>query len=260
MRATLILGATAGLVFGCWRHDPNHCGSNLGDASCPEGMFCDGCEAENNGCVTEQPSLTCHIAGVDDDGGADSSSSTGTTSPTAGSGMATTMGGTDPSGSSTAEPGCTANGDCQDPSTPFCGPLGECVGCEGTSDPDGACAGLDAQVPVCADGACVQCTADRLGACGGQTPVCGSDSQCVACTEHTECPMSACHLDGVDVGACFDPAQVVMIANTAELSDALATVGGPAVFVLAPGTYPIDRSLYFNAPDVTLRSSTGRPE
>ena len=45
---------------------------------------------------------------------------------------------------------------------------------------------------------CVQCIApDQTSACGGTTPVCGSDHVCRACNSHPECPDSnACLPDG----------------------------------------------------------------
>ncbi|MCA9710501.1 MAG: hypothetical protein KDK70_31965 [Myxococcales bacterium] len=49
-------------------------------------------------------------------------------------------------------------------------------------------------------------------------------------------------------------------SQAAELPGIVGQAPAGSTVVLAPGTYPIDRSLYFNAPDVTLRSSTGRPE
>ncbi|MEM9457496.1 MAG: hypothetical protein AAGF11_25175, partial [Myxococcota bacterium] len=55
------------------------------------------------------------------------------------------------------------------------------------------------------------------------------------------CPQSACHLDGSDAGACFDAADVTMVANTTELSAALAALGpdDDAVFVLEAGAYGV---------------------
>lgn len=45
-----------------------------------------------------------------------------------------------------------------------------------------------------------------------------------------------------------------------ELPDIVGDAPEGSTVVLDPGTYPIDRALYFNAPGVTLRSSTGRPQ
>ncbi len=242
MRDVVVLGAMIGFAAGCWRHDPNHCGSKQGDASCPEGMFCDACEPENNGCVAEQPSPTCHVVAVGEDDDVEESSSSG--SSTSGDTDATTLPmptTTDPSGTGTGPQGCTDNEDCSDAGAPFCGATGECVSCEQMSDPDAACQALDGMTPVCSDGACVQCAAEQTSACTGQTPVCNAGNECAPCTEHDHCPDSACHLDGELVGACFDAAEVVEIANTTELSAALDQLGagGRAVFRLGSGLYSI---------------------
>lgn len=238
----IFLGAAVGLTVGCWRHDPDHCGSNLGDASCGEGMFCNACEAENNGCVSERPSLACHVVGEGMDDAESPGSSSGTTGTESGS-EASAGGSTtgDPGSSSTTGPECTEHGQCQELAAPLCNPSGECVSCEEMADPDGACAELDPARPVCEAGVCVQCTPANAGACVGQTPVCGDGNACTACTEHDQCPESACHLDGADAGACFDVAEVVPIANTGELTAAIASLGamGRAVFVLEPGTYNV---------------------
>src|SRR5690606_368738 len=82
------------------------------------------------------------------------------------------------------------------------------------------------ETPVCNAGACVQCTEDKTSACTGGTPVCGEDFGCHPCTEHIECPDSACHLDGSDQGACFDVGDVVEVGNVAELNTAIAGISG----------------------------------
>ncbi|MEM9454686.1 MAG: hypothetical protein AAGF11_10940 [Myxococcota bacterium] len=45
-----------------------------------------------------------------------------------------------------------------------------------------------------------------------------------------------------------------------ELPEIVGQAPADSTVVLTPGTYRVDRSLYFNAPGITLRSSTGRPE
>lgn len=52
--------------------------------------------------------------------------------------------------------------------------------------------------PVCdtARSMCVACTAVEPGACGGPTPVCGSDDACHACTTDPECASQTCLPDG----------------------------------------------------------------
>ena len=155
--------------------------------------------------------------GDDDDDGADGVTSTGTTE-----------GG-----------GCVGNEDCTDGAAPFCDAEGACVSCSDLPDGNAACAEADGGRPVCGEGTCVECTAEEAGACEGQRPVCGVENTCDACTEHFECPDSACHLDGPDVGACFDEGDVQMIANTGQLNTALGALGAgdQAVLVLAGGTY-----------------------
>lgn len=240
MREVIILGMVGGLGLGCWRYDANHCGNNLGDASCSEGMYCDGCQAENRGCVAIMPSDACHVPGgaVDDEGQEGSSSGVTTKSGTEATSMGTDA--SESSGATSVGPACQGDDDCADGARPFCGIDGECVSCDEMNDPDGACAGLDPQAGVCDAGVCVQCTAEQAGACDGQTPVCDAGNVCVGCTEHDQCPQSACHLDGTDVGACFEASQVQMIANATEFEAALGGVGdGPAVLVLADGTYNV---------------------
>jgi hypothetical protein len=257
--------------------DPTHCAGNDGDAFCarehPEGdrahcwlstAECDEAsgitDVDHDGCLAERPEDACYSAcgggaSVLDDpeceGVADTtlSSTTGTetmssdTPPTS-SGMTadpTTEGMTESGTESdtTDGPGCTGDDDCMDVETPFCDPAGTCVACDGMPDGDAACAGADPGVPVCDAGVCVQCTEANAVACEGQTPICGDDNACRGCVEHSECSDSACHLDGADVGGCFDEADVEMIANTAALTSALSGLGAgdQAVFILASGTY-----------------------
>lgn len=81
-------------------------------------------------------------------------------------------------------------------SAPYCSPRGKCVACDAID-----CSEVSSQTPACdPSGACVECTADDIGACQGATPIC-SDSVCVPCTEHEQCPSGACQLE---TGACFE--------------------------------------------------------
>jgi len=61
----------------------------------------------------------------------------------------------------------------------------------------------------------------------------------VACTEHSQCPESACHLGGPDQGSCFDVNDVVEVSDTSELAAAIegAGAGGQLVVHLSPGTF-----------------------
>lgn len=108
-------------------------------------------------------------------------------------------------------PECTMDSDCGDAAAPFC--AGEkCVSCSGTPEPATACAGKDQNAPVCVDDVCVQCTADDKALCMGNTPVCGEDNTCTACTDHPECPDSACNLE---TGACFAPEYIIYVDRIA---------------------------------------------
>lgn len=124
---------------------------------------------------------------------------------------------------------CTADTDCDDDS-PLC-VAGTCQACDGLPDPDAACANLDPTAPICSDGACVQCLADRTDACGGDTPIC-DDTQCTACTAHDQCDV-ACELD---TGACIDTLIVVgPEGGFTEIAPAIESVpeGGSAAILVA---------------------------
>lgn len=245
---------------------PGYCsGAEEGDAFCgeqyPDGSkpYCrtgtDACNEDPepgfDGCVAERPEDECYspcgqgntladdASCLDDETTVGSESSTGTENPS------TTV---DPdTGSGTDEPtttgpvGCMSNDECTDAEAPFCDGEGNCVACDGMPEPDAACEGADAQTPVCEAGACVECTEENAGACEGTTPVCGVGNTCEGCTEHAQCPESACHLDGADAGACFDAADVVNVANTGELTAALGGLGAEDDLVvrLGTGTYGV---------------------
>ncbi len=249
--------------------NPDHCsGAQDGDSFCAE-QFADGSkpfcrfgsepcnpdtkEPEFFGCVDVRPEDECYspcgrgndfsedasclddVTTVADATMSTSSSSTGepstsTEDPDTGSGTE------EPS---TTGPECVEDEECLDAAAPFCTLGGSCVACDGMEDPDGACAQADESRPVCEGGECVQCTDANATACEGVTPICGVENACVGCTEHGECPQSACHLDGADAGGCFEVADVQEVANTGELESALDGLGADdqAVLVLAAGTY-----------------------
>ena len=255
-----ILGGVAGLFAGCWQHDTNACANRDGDASCDEGMFCDRCEPSNNGCVGNRPTESdehgpCYTPTVDEGGNDESQASssstvgqthagTGSTAavategatddPTTGSGSGTTTGSRDTSSV------CEGDEDCGDAVAPFCDGEGVCVSCDGMPDGNAACGEADAGLAVCDGGECVQCAAGASEACDGQTPVCDEEVRtCGACVEHSECPESACHLDGGDVGGCFDEGDVVTAGSTAQLEAAFSGAGANAdvVVVLTGSNY-----------------------
>ncbi|MEX1363133.1 MAG: hypothetical protein AB1Z98_08405 [Nannocystaceae bacterium] len=206
-----VLGLAVGA--GCFRYAPNHCGNNEGDATCRDrelGMFCDLCVGNNDGCVNAQPPADCYWEGPETDG--DSSSGSG--SETGGGSTTTTTDATVDDGSSTGPVPCVTNEDCADPLAPFCEPAsGDCLSCEVMSDPDGACAGLDADEPLCVGGACVACTPRDASVCDVLAQICDEQTNaCVPCTEHAQCDSGACELAG---GQCFPTTFVATVDGDA---------------------------------------------
>ena len=272
---TLSLGVAGGMscVRKGWRANENNCFNQSGDEFCaeryPDGsrpycyLISDACTdrpPEEDGCVVQAPPPECHapcggdvhtsIADEcpdDDSSGSTSSGPTATTDdPTMGPGPETTTGSET---ETTDDPGCEINDDCMDADAPFCADDGMCVPCDAIPESDTACSELDPTAPVCSDGQCVQCTDDNPAACDGQTPGCNTDDNlCVACTEHAQCPDSACHLDGADVGGCFDEGDVVMASNTAQLESAFtAASADDDVVVQLTGTNYANVSVDFVA-------------
>lgn len=131
----------------------------------------------------------------------------------------------DPDSSSSSAgpvPECTIDADC-DADAPHCS-MGTCVACSDTPNPDGACAALDPDVPLCVDDACVQCDADDQTVCTGTVPICDvATNTCVGCSAHEECPASACHLDE---GSCL-PEDVVFWVD-GDAADCLGADGSMA--------------------------------
>ncbi len=148
---------------------------------------------------------------------------------------------TDPTvGETESETETTFGGSCSDSSECEAGVCVdmECVPCGDAPDPDAACADADSSLPLCSDDGttCVACTADS---CGGASPLCDPGVGCAACTEHSHCPESACHLGGPEQGSCFDIADVVEVSDTSEFTDAIeaAGSGGQLVLRLSSGTF-----------------------
>lgn len=131
-------------------------------------------------------------------GVSDSESNTGETTAT--------MPSTDTS-STGPTPICTEDAQC-DGATPFC--VDEiCVDCSGAADD--ACASLNGDTPVCVDGACVECA--DASQCNPSAPVCDSDTNtCVGCSNHGECPDSACNFE---TGVCNDIVYTVWVDKLA---------------------------------------------
>ncbi len=119
---------------------------------------------------------------------------------------------TDPSTSSSTgpSPDCRDDGDCGG-GTPFCSD-GTCVACDGTADPNAACAGLGGDLNFCVGGECHECSVDD-NQCNQSTPVCDADVlECVGCTLHAQCPDSACNLE---TGVCNDVNYVLYVDRLA---------------------------------------------
>ena len=119
---------------------------------------------------------------------------------------------TDPSTSTSTgpSPDCRDDGDCSG-GTPFCSD-GTCVACDGTADPNAACAGLGGDLNFCVAGECHECSVDD-NQCDKSTPVCDADAlECVGCTLHAQCPDSACNLE---TGVCNDVNYVIYVDRLA---------------------------------------------
>jgi hypothetical protein len=225
MRILIVLGSglTLGLVAsqGCaYRElDLTHCANNDGDVYCAE-RFPDGsrpyCQRGTDECYTANTELGCVAAEdrpadgcyspcggrstIDENGecvmmeDSSSGSSSGTVTGESSSGS-------ESSSSTTGPMPCVTDEECTEADAPFCGVSGECGTCDGTADPGGACAGVDAGLPLCVEGACVACTPENPVVCDQQLLLCdGGTNACVPCTEHGQCGSGACELA---VGTCF---------------------------------------------------------
>lgn len=224
----VVVAVLPGMAVSCRStvQDARHCANNDGDRHCAE-QYPDGsrpyCELGEGACISPDTAFGCVAQRPVDEcyspcGGSvlaeNGECLMGESSSGSSSGGTETEGSSGSDSSSTTGPvPCMGNEDCADEGAPFCEPgSGECVACDGVEDPDGACAGKEPGLPVCAGGACVQCTADKAGACGGKTPVCDEGTNtCVPCTAHDQCGGAACNLF---TGACLPV-------------DAVVHVGGP---------------------------------
>jgi len=115
----------------------------------------------------------------------------------------------------------TTGGDCGPclESAPYCGPDGTCVDCGGLAEQGASCSDVAPGLPKCGPaGLCVECVISTdcpAGVCDeqGQCVECTSAADCPGnlacdldthtcnnCSEHADCPETACQLD---VGTCF---------------------------------------------------------
>jgi hypothetical protein len=116
-----------------------------------------------------------------------------------------------PESSTTENTACTEDSECG-PDAPFCD--GDtCVTCDHLREPNAGCSMLDPDLPLCVDTTCVQCSERDATQCTGAEPVCDlATHACVPCTEHEQCPVSAC--DMID-GSCFAPEVVFHVDGDA---------------------------------------------
>lgn len=217
----------------CAGLDPTRPYCTQGDDSCNLGGFT-GCVAD----VTPECHAPCGVLPEDEcmargSSGSDTGTASGTDSQTGTE--------SDSDSTSTGLMPCVGNEDCPDAAAPFCEPdSGECVRCDGLGDGDAACAGVDPLIPLCVDGACVECTPQDPLVCDDQLLLCdAATNACVACTAHEQCAAGACD---VSEGRCFDPDNVLLVGMgqpymsiTAALDDVGAMMLDPAVLVLHGG-------------------------
>lgn len=112
----------------------------------------------------------------------------------------------------------------------------------------GRCECESGAAPICKNGTTVsECSngAWTDSACSGNEPVCVEGTGCVACTEHSQCPSSACHLSGSKKGTCFAADTVVNVNSAATLLSAVKATkaNGEAVIKLSAGTYTVTEEL-----------------
>jgi len=92
-----------------------------------------------------------------------------------------------------------------------------------------------------------QCTSGAwaTATCSGSKPACVDGVGCSACTNHAQCPTSACHLSGSKAGSCFAASAVVTVTTAKALSDGIASVAANTekVFRLQAGSYAFTDSM-----------------
>lgn len=203
-----------------YRNNPDFCTEARGNETCAE-RYPDGsrpycvvseCLDDFYGCFPYEPAQECASpCGLDnpDCVAGDTTTSSGTVSESGSSSEGSESGSGSESSSTTGPIPCTSDEECTDAGAPFCGVTGECGTCEGTKDPDGACAEADPLHPLCVGGTCVACTPENPAACDQQLLLCDEDTNaCVPCSAHEECGSGACE---IAVGTCFPPDTVVHV-------------------------------------------------
>jgi len=218
-----ISGLSLSWMGACTVPNPDHCVNNGGDVYCKqqhpdaEEIYCsdNSCvdEITHDGCQEELPMSCWYCDGRYEPECSDMATGDGDGDMTGdGDGDMTGDGDGDMTGDGDGDTPCAGPADCPSADAPFCDELsGMCVACDGATDPDAACAGLDPALPVCAMGTCVACAEGQTDACMDTTPICDvASNSCVGCSSHAQCPDTACNLDA---GNCFDPASVIHVAG-----------------------------------------------
>ena len=171
--------------------------------------------------------------------------------------------------------------------TPDCNATDERCDCSASSAPDECtdsttlrrcvagqiesvtCASLDSTLPACnPDTDQCECTSEQPSYCDGSTfiqcsggswesqscigatPACDGSAGCVPCSEHSQCPDSACHLSEFSsyYGSCFPTSSVQAISSAGGLQTALEnlTDSTVAVYRLPSMSYPVSTLDDFN--------------
>jgi hypothetical protein len=253
----LVIGAGAGLACNVDTEPGglspvSHCSNDGGNALCVANYgsrpYCSLCadENDNQGCVASPPVGACAPGGgfpIPSDGSGDDGVDDGMQTSTTEALVDTTSGSSSDSGvddTSTGDAPCMRDGldpDCEarDAATPYC-QEGVCVGCVDAGGDDFCAVGVAPETPACdaESGACVACDAALRSVCTGATPVCGSAGACEACTEHGQCPDTACHINPTDplAGSCFAPDEVRWVNNTA-ICPGMGTEAQPSCSLVA---------------------------
>ena len=178
-----IFGLIAPAVLtACHGLDPNHCTLNGGHRACGQGLFCNPCKTDGNGCVASAVEAECLQGDL----------STGST-------------GAAPTGSGTGPYICVGN-DAFDPGCPEAEPIcrdASCTSCEETPH-------LCPAGEICTNwGGCVECDVLDPGACAPPSSFCGQSYECGGCIEHCQCGDPNCltenlatQTDGLVAGTC----------------------------------------------------------
>ncbi len=206
--------------------DPDHCANRSGDASCVEdngdGWMCSSCTRGNHGCVATPPPDGCHDA-------------LGDAGDTTGPSSSSSSSSDDDSTDATAETGNDCMPACTD-AAPYCIDA-QCVSCVDAGG-DAFCETLDAAQPEChpGSGLCVACYAEPSSACVAPDEFCDDTFACGGCTEHAQCPDSACDLENgrcmedptelwVDNQTCSEPAMGTEESPYCTIAEALDAIG-----------------------------------